>query len=462
MLAASGLSTALRTAPAAAGVFGSLPRWVGNTVKPCRVAHCWGERTKLQEPVFLPSAPLICRMWAQGFATGDATGSKGTSDDATTDAAAAVTAAGSEQGPPGADASAPAASTSAGTSAADLGDYHTLVPRVVVFGGSGFVGSRVCQQVGARASACWVLRDTKPSALPGWDLVLATTRPAGVQHLAQPVRVAATAKNPPWPASRRWQWALLLCRSTAAGGRATCTATGLAKWSGCRWAGRQSSVWRTNMTGQEGSARSLPRHMRCRAPAPASVPSCALSWPPAGRCAGPAAAVAGAAQGGGGGGVHHGSLWQQRLHVQGGGAAPLCPAMLSDGPPKSSSTCFAARALNMRKRVPTARRHRPCGSCRPTETLRTAELGPCLVPLAHAPRPRAALAHMACMRPGAAQICGETNMRVMDAAAAAGVPRFSFVSGKAASCLGPQGAAPACERDLGALPLPEGRVETRA
>lgn len=133
MLAASGLSTALRTAPAAAGVFGSLPR-----------------------------------MWAQGFATGDATGSKGTSDDATTDAAAAVTAAGSEQGPPGADASAPAASTSAGTSAADLGDYHTLVPRVVVFGGSGFVGSRVCQQALAMGAAVVSInRSGRPRNLHG-------------------------------------------------------------------------------------------------------------------------------------------------------------------------------------------------------------------------------------------------------------------------------------------------------
>lgn len=39
--------------------------------------------------------------------------------------------------------------------------------------------------------------------------------------------------------------------------------------------------------------------------------------------------------------------------------------------------------------------------------------------------------------PALAQICGETNMRVMDAAAAAGVTRFSFISGEQGFAGGP-------------------------
>ncbi|KAL4419607.1 hypothetical protein ABPG77_001661 [Micractinium sp. CCAP 211/92] len=132
MLATSGLATALRAAPAA-GVYRSLPR-----------------------------------LWALGFATDGAAGSKGTPDDATTEASAAVAAVGSEQGPPVVDASAPAASTSAGTSAAGPADYHSLAPRVVVFGGNGFVGSHVCQQALAMgADVVSINRSGRPSNLRG-------------------------------------------------------------------------------------------------------------------------------------------------------------------------------------------------------------------------------------------------------------------------------------------------------
>lgn len=60
-----------------------------------------------------------------------------------------------------------AASASA-AGAADLGDYNTFVPRVVVFGGNGYVGSRVCQQALAMGAAVTsVNRSGRPRNLAG-------------------------------------------------------------------------------------------------------------------------------------------------------------------------------------------------------------------------------------------------------------------------------------------------------
>lgn len=65
-------------------------------------------------------------------------------------------------------AGAAAEAAGSATSAEDLSDYHTLLPKLVVFGGNGYVGSRVCQQ--ALAMGCGVVsinRSGRPRNLHG-------------------------------------------------------------------------------------------------------------------------------------------------------------------------------------------------------------------------------------------------------------------------------------------------------
>ena len=65
-------------------------------------------------------------------------------------------------------AGAAAEAAGSATSPQDLSDYHTLLPKLVVFGGNGYVGSRVCQQ--ALAMGCGVVnvsRSGRPRNLRG-------------------------------------------------------------------------------------------------------------------------------------------------------------------------------------------------------------------------------------------------------------------------------------------------------
>lgn len=109
---------------------------------------------------------------ARGFASGE--GSKGTAAD--TDAAeassAAVASAADTVSPSEAAAAAAGGATSAagpsGAAASDLGDYHTFLPKLVVFGGNGYVGSRVCQQgLQMGAAVVSVNRSGRPRNLRG-------------------------------------------------------------------------------------------------------------------------------------------------------------------------------------------------------------------------------------------------------------------------------------------------------
>ncbi|KAL4856844.1 hypothetical protein ACK3TF_002892 [Chlorella vulgaris] len=103
---------------------------------------------------------LMPRLWAHAFSAGP---SKPPSDDAAEAAgiaAAAEAAAAADAAAAAARADADAAATATGassstaspsssasaSSAAGLGDYDSYLPKLVVFGGAGFVGSRVCQQ----------------------------------------------------------------------------------------------------------------------------------------------------------------------------------------------------------------------------------------------------------------------------------------------------------------------------
>ena len=61
-----------------------------------------------------------------------------------------------------------AAAASSTTAAADLGDYHAFLPKIVVFGGNGYVGSRVCQQgLAMGAAVVSVNRSGRPRNLRG-------------------------------------------------------------------------------------------------------------------------------------------------------------------------------------------------------------------------------------------------------------------------------------------------------
>lgn len=113
-----------------------------------------------------------CRPWSRAFSTGS---TRGKDPDAAegAGAAAGTSAAGAAEGAgvaPAGEALAGAAAEAAGsaTSPQDLSDYHTLLPKLVVFGGSGYVGSRVCQQ--ALANGCGVVsvnRSGRPRNLRG-------------------------------------------------------------------------------------------------------------------------------------------------------------------------------------------------------------------------------------------------------------------------------------------------------
>lgn len=126
---------------------------------------------------------LAPRLWAHAFSAGP---SKPPSDDAAEAAgiaAAAEAAAVADAAAAAARADADAAATATGassstaspsssasaSSAAGLGDYDSYLPKLVVFGGAGFVGSRVCQQgLAMGASVVSVNRSGRPHTTGDW------------------------------------------------------------------------------------------------------------------------------------------------------------------------------------------------------------------------------------------------------------------------------------------------------
>ncbi|EFN59967.1 hypothetical protein CHLNCDRAFT_133074 [Chlorella variabilis] len=98
-------------------------------------------------------------------AAGDSKPRPGDAPEAAGVAASAQAQAAAAHAPSGSVAADAAASSS---SATDLGDYHTYTPRIVVFGGSGFVGSRVCQQgLAMGAAVVSINRSGRPRNLRG-------------------------------------------------------------------------------------------------------------------------------------------------------------------------------------------------------------------------------------------------------------------------------------------------------